>query len=395
VEERSSEWEVRTMEETKAKYPEAWSDATPPIPEITRSAIRRFAYGIGDDNPLWVDEEYGSRTRYGSILAPPSIVVGCGAMGIIRGQVPPHFRGDKSQREEANKVLSKVHGWYGGSRIRWYRRIVAGDTLTNVNYVESIESRPTEFAGEDSFIATFGVDFFNAAGELVCRMYNWDFIALREATKQKSKYMSLNLKEYWSDEELKELWDQYEKEYENRSGSKPRYWEDVEVGEEWRMLKGPYTPTSGIAYVIGAVGETFIRTDRLMYRTYIRDHPAVGVRNRQNIPEPPVRVHWEGELTTELGMPAAHDFGGQRIAWLSQIVTDWMGDDGFLRTLEAKFLKFNYMGDVQWFKARVTDKAVEGADHIVTCVMEAVNQRGELTTSGSATVMLPTKNGGG
>ena len=335
MDERSREWGERTIEESKEKYPEAWSDTKPPISEITRAAIRRFAYGIGDDNPLWVDEEYGKGTKYGSILAPPSVVVGCGAMGIVRGQVPPYFRGGKSQRKEANKVLGKVHGWYGGSHIRWYRHILLGDTLRNLNYVVSIEPRPTEFAGEDSFVVTFGSDFHNSKGELVCRMYNWDFVAFREATKKQSKYMSLNLKEHWSDEELDALWGQYEKEYEERRGAKPRCWEDVEVGDEWQMLKGPYTPTSGIAYVIGAVGETFLRTDRLMYRTYIRDHPAVGVRNRQNVPEPPVRVHWEGELTTELGMPAAHDFGGQRIAWLSQIMTDWMGDDGFLKKLEA------------------------------------------------------------
>ena len=40
--------------------------------EATRGAIKRFADGIGDPNPLWRDVEYGKQTRYGSIIAPPS-----------------------------------------------------------------------------------------------------------------------------------------------------------------------------------------------------------------------------------------------------------------------------------------------------------------------------------
>ena len=110
-----------------------------------------------------------------------------------------------------------------------------------------------------------------------------------------------------------------------------------------------------------------------------------------NVPDAPVRVHWENDLPRREGIPGMYDFGGQRIAWLSQMMTDWIGDDGFLRTLVGRFTKFNYYGDVQWFTAKVVDKFVEGDDHIVRCDMYAVNQRNELTTTGSATVVLPTK----
>ncbi len=383
------DWEDRTLEESKEKYPEAYTDKTPPIPEITRWSIRRFAYGIGDDNPLWVDPEYGQKTSYGSILAPPSIVIGCGAMGIIRGPhtLPPQLIG-KMDEETFKK---KIHGWYSGSRMRWYRPIYPNDHLTNLNLFTYYEHKPTKFAGENSFRVTRGVDMFNPRGELVCRMHNWAFVAFREDSQKRSKYKALELKEYWSEEELKELWVQYEKEYQDRRGSKPRYWDEVEIGQEWKLLKGPYTPTSGVAYTLGAVGETFIRAERLMYRTYIKEHPLVGVRNRQNIPEPPVRVHWEGDLASNIGVPAAYDFGGQRIAWISHVMTDWIGDEGFLKTIEGRFVRFNYVGDVQWFTARVVDKYKEGSDHLIKCEIEAVNQRNEITTTGSAIAVLPTK----
>ena len=40
--------------------------------EASIDTIRHYAFGLGDDNPLWCDEDYGSRTQYGSVVAPPT-----------------------------------------------------------------------------------------------------------------------------------------------------------------------------------------------------------------------------------------------------------------------------------------------------------------------------------
>src|SRR5690606_9558629 len=45
--------------------------------EATRDNIRHYAHGIGDDNPLWCDPEYGAKARYGTIVAPPSFLFAC------------------------------------------------------------------------------------------------------------------------------------------------------------------------------------------------------------------------------------------------------------------------------------------------------------------------------
>ena len=39
--------------------------------EATRDAIRHYAHGIGDDNPLWCDPDYAANTRWGGIVALP------------------------------------------------------------------------------------------------------------------------------------------------------------------------------------------------------------------------------------------------------------------------------------------------------------------------------------
>ena len=42
------------------------------ITEVTADATRHFAYGYGDDNPLYCDPEYGKNTRWGGLIAPPN-----------------------------------------------------------------------------------------------------------------------------------------------------------------------------------------------------------------------------------------------------------------------------------------------------------------------------------
>ncbi|HEY50155.1 MAG TPA: MaoC family dehydratase [Dehalococcoidia bacterium] len=46
--------------------------AEPPhVRDVEKGAIRRYAEAVGNDNPLYYDEEYASRSRYSGIIAPP------------------------------------------------------------------------------------------------------------------------------------------------------------------------------------------------------------------------------------------------------------------------------------------------------------------------------------
>jgi acyl dehydratase len=42
--------------------------------EIEKEPIRRFADAIGDLNPLYWDEDYAKKSRYGAIIAPPGFL---------------------------------------------------------------------------------------------------------------------------------------------------------------------------------------------------------------------------------------------------------------------------------------------------------------------------------
>ena len=84
-----------------------------------------------------------------------------------------------------------------------------------------------------------------------------------------------------------------------------------------------------------------------------------------------------------------------RETWLIHLCTDWMGDDAWLWKLDCQFRKFNYVGDTHWMRGRVTRKYLVEQDRpAVDLEVWGENQRGEKTTPGHATVLLPSRQHG-
>jgi hypothetical protein len=77
---------------------------------------------------------------------------------------------------------------------------------------------------------------------------------------------------------------------------------------------------------------------------------------------------------------------------LCHLITDWMGDDGWLWKLSCQHRRFNYMGDTTWVKGRVTDKRQQDGRNEVYLDVWCENQRGEITSPGQAVVLLPTRD---
>ena len=74
-------------------------------------------------------------------------------------------------------------------------------------------------------------------------------------------------------------------------------------------------------------------------------------------------------------------------------LTNWMGDDGFLRSAKSRIRRHNPVGDTLFIKGDVVRKFVEDGRHLVEIVQEARNQDDELSASGSGVVELPTRSG--
>jgi hypothetical protein len=62
-----------------ANLRKVWDDIVPGEPRktipytLTRQAIELYCKSVGEDHPIYFDEAYAKTTRYGGLIAPPSI----------------------------------------------------------------------------------------------------------------------------------------------------------------------------------------------------------------------------------------------------------------------------------------------------------------------------------
>jgi len=341
--------------------------------EATRDNIRHYAHGIGDDNPLWCDPEYAAKTRHGGIVALPSFLFSTSR--IVSGYVGG---------------LPGVHAMWSGADWTWHKPVQRNDAISTEAHLKDLIEHQTRFAGR-AIQQIYHVDFFNQHGDKVAEADSWCFRTERDhAREQGSKYKEVRAREprRYSREEIDEACKLYANE-EVRGGT-PRYWEDVNEGDALPvMFKGPMTVTGFIAYAQGW-GGLYIRANKLAWQL-IDAHPGVGITNRFGIPDVPERVHWEEDFALEVGAPGAYDYGPERNSWLTHHLTNWMGDDGFLRKSNCKVRRHNPEGDMLFIKGKVKRKFVEQGRHLVEIEQEGRNQDDELSVVGSGVVELPSR----
>jgi acyl dehydratase len=76
-------------------------------------------------------------------------------------------------------------------------------------------------------------------------------------------------------------------------------------------------------------------------------------------------------------------------AALVRVITDWMGDNGFLRKLRFEMRRQQRPGDTMLCKGRVVAKYEHDRESCVDLEVWAENDREGITTPGSAIVILP------
>jgi acyl dehydratase len=360
----------------------AASPAREHLTTATHDAMRNFARGYGDDNPLYNSEDYGDQTRWGGQIAPPMIPIALNrplysdppATKVKR----PSFRG--------------IHVFVSGSRWDWFRPVHQGDQLFNFGGTESVVEKKSEFA-ERSVLVTYASVKMNQRGEVVAISRTLAIHTERKRAREKGKYAELEPATY-TDEQLAEIEAVYAAE--EVRGAETRYWEDVKVGEALQpKAKGPLTMTDMIVFHAGGYG--FVpyapSVNRIAHDNRQRIAPFY-VKNEYGIPDVAQRVHWDSSWAQAIGNPMAYDYGVMRDCHLSHFITDWMGDDGWLVRQSSEIRKFNYVGDTHIITGEVVDKRIEDGRCLVDIEMRGTNQRDVVTCPGRATVALPSREHG-
>jgi len=348
---------------------------------INQDSAHVYATASGDANPLYADAAYARASHWGAVVAPPTILFNAGT---VEGR-PLTAR----EREEGRGGgLPGVHGMFSGADWEWYRPLREGDELFRVGYVADAQEKSGVFAGRQVLTLTEHL-FRNQRREVLAKMTEWSMRTERDAARERGKYDWTP--HAWTDGELARIDEACARE--RPRGAETRWWEDVEVGDALDgIVRGPYRATDAVAWDIGW-GGVFARSGKVDY-DYRQRHPRAYSKNRYGIPDVPERVHWESEFAREVGVPALYDYGPQRIAWASTLLTNWMGDEGFLKRLWVQVRRFNIEGDAQWYRGEVIAKEFADGEARVVCDLWAENQRGEVTAPGQAIVLLPSREHG-
>ena len=141
--------------------------------------------------------------------------------------------------------------------------------------------------------------------------------------------------------------------------SKQVYWEDVQPGQEIPTLFKHPTTQQLVKYA-GASGDFY-------------------------------QVHYDDAFARSTGLAGVIIHGALKNAFLGQLVTDWMGEEGVLKKLSVQYRGMDVPGDTLSCKGKVTGKRQADGQHLVELEIWLENGKGQTTTPGKATVALPSR----
>jgi hypothetical protein len=100
-------------------------------------------------------------------------------------------------------------------------------------------------------------------------------------------------------------------------------------------------------------------------------------------------VHLSSEHAQIVGYPTAVSLAIVLEGGVSQMICNWMGDDGFLKTLDCASRHPIPLGYTNWITGKVVKKYQAGQEGLVDLEGECRDQNGALAMPSTATVRLP------
>ena len=152
--------------------------------------------------------------------------------------------------------------------------------------------------------------------------------------------------------------------------AKQLYWEDIKEGDEVTALPKVATTQTLVKWA-GASGDF-------------------------------VPLHYDDAFAKASMLPMSIVHGALKRQWLVQLMTDWAGEDGFLRKFSCQYRQIDFPrrmkslfepqdGETWTCKGKVVKKYSEGGQNLVDCDIWVENGQGQMTVPGKATVVLPSK----
>jgi acyl dehydratase len=134
------------------------------VDEVCKPMIRHWCEAMQDGNPLYTNEEYARKSKYGGIIAPPTMV--------LTWTMPPLWPPTDRPPHPFEQYLEKLDkaGFYGilitNVAQKYLRPLFPGDHITFTYKVTDVSPEKKTSLGSGHFVTTTFI-FTNQKGETV------------------------------------------------------------------------------------------------------------------------------------------------------------------------------------------------------------------------------------
>jgi acyl dehydratase len=336
-------------------------------------SIRNWSLAMDCWNPLWLDENYAQKTRWGGIIAPP-MYQECIILKSWMMDIPPHLGYISNDRPiligEDWELFKPVRP--GDSFRVWRRRAKVYD----VTSPDKDTPRRFNFLIHD-------LDLINQKDEMVTTFKCYLNITLKPEPPQ-----ALPPSPPYAYTEAELAFIERISNAEEIRGAEPRYWEDVGIGDELKpVAMGPTTAWDMLVFTAGRQDLDLIPMMEVRRRTpwMLLKDPDTGVTYHM------MEMHLTGRAGQLRGEPHGFHSGVVERQLMARLVTNWMGDDGFIRKFNWRYLTTTYIGEALIGKAKVVNKRAENGEHLVDLEVWLENIRGHFAVAAKVTVNLCAK----
>lgn len=129
----------------------------PGIETIDKTSIIRYAYAISDLNPLYIDDEYASKTEYKGIIAPPTFIFDL---------IPASTKMGDDGRDLTRISLPGYKLLRGGNEYEFLKPVRPGDSVSRKMKITDVYNKESKKVGTIIFIV-YDITYKNQKEELV------------------------------------------------------------------------------------------------------------------------------------------------------------------------------------------------------------------------------------
>ncbi len=341
--------------------------------KATQELIENMAYAVDFPNLLWRDDKYARATKWGGVIAPPFYeqVITHGGPAPKLLQIPPE--------------MGSAQYLWSGSDWKFFKPIRPGDTFRVWVYKQTIEDVTDESGfGPRKFNIYRGYKYINQNDELVT-LRRLTVTAVITPPDQEVKPVIIDPTYRYTQEEID--WLDKVLQGEELRGAQLRFWEDVEGGEELTPnSNGPFCLWDMIMDISSAGLCVMPMSEKA------RTNPAkLGRDPETKVPHNQIEWHIDNHAANIFGFPNSDILQVLQERIVARLVTRWMGDDGWIKSVATEHRAEVPVGDALLTYGKVIDKYEKDGEYLVDLIVWSECVRGYVSDVAKVTVSLPSK----